>query len=512
MDKKPVVLMILDGWGKREPADDNAIFLAKPENFMRLEKEYPHALLNCSGNAVGLPAGQMGNSEVGHLNIGSGRVVYQDITRISKAIDEGTFFTNQELLTAIEQVKNHNSSLHLLGLLSDGGVHSHIEHLYALLDMAGRQGLKKVYVHAFLDGRDVPPQSALQYIEQLEEYMQKIGTGRIATLGGRYYGMDRDKRWERVQKAYDAIVSGAGEKAPDARTAVMRSYEKGVNDEFVIPVVLVDQGGNPAGLIREHDSIICFNFRADRARQISHSLVDREFTFFDRRAINNLYYLCMTQYDITLAAPVAFKPQNLANTLGEVLARNSLRQLRIAETEKYAHITFFFNGGVEKPNPGEERILIPSPKVATYDLQPSMSAKEVTEQIVKQLDRDYFDIIMINYANSDMVGHTGILAAAVEAVKTVDACLGRVAEKVLDLQGILMITADHGNSEQMFDTDTHGPHTAHTTSPVPFILASDAYKDHKLRDGGVLADIAPTILQVMGIKQPDEMTGTSLIL
>lgn len=512
MHKKPVVLMILDGWGKRDAAEDNAIYLANPENFMRLEKEYPHTYLDCSGKAVGLPHGQMGNSEVGHLNMGAGRVVYQDITRISNAIADGSFAANPEILRALNHVNNFNSSLHLMGLLSDGGVHSHIEHLLALLDMAKKHGIKQVYIHAFLDGRDVPPQSSLQYIEQLEKYMQENQIGRIATLGGRYYGMDRDKRWDRVQKAYDAMVVGIGLKAPDARFAVLRSYENGKSDEFIEPVVIVDQDGKPAGLIQDNDSLIFFNFRADRARQISYSFVDQEFAFFSRRAIKNLHFLCMTQYDIELAAPIAFKPQNLNNTLGEVLAQNSLKQLRVAETEKYAHLTFFFNGGVEKANPGEDRILIPSPQVATYDLQPQMSAQEITAQVLMKLDSQEYDIIMINFANPDMVGHTGVLAAAVKAIKTVDNCIARIAAKVLEHQGTLIITADHGNSEQMLDSSTQAPHTAHTTSPVPFILVNENMKDCRLRENGVLADVAPTILQVMGLKQPDDMTGTSLIL
>jgi len=444
--------------------------------------------------------------------MGAGRVVYQDITRISKAIADGSFAANPEIVRALEHVKTFDSSLHLMGLLSDGGVHSHIEHLLALLEMARKYGLKRVYVHAFLDGRDVPPQSALEYIQQLEQYMKEKQIGRIATLGGRYYGMDRDKRWDRVEKAYAAMVEGRAIKAADARSAVLRSYEEGKNDEFVEPVVIVEPDGKPVGMVQDNDSLIFFNFRADRARQISHSFVDREFAFFNRRAVKNLHFLCMTQYDIELAAPIAFKPQDLNHTLGEVLAQNGLRQLRIAETEKYAHVTFFFNGGVEKANPGEDRILIPSPKVATYDLQPKMSAPEVAAQVLMKLDSREYDIIIVNFANPDMVGHTGVLPAAVQAVKTVDDCVGRIAGRVLEQQGTLIITADHGNIEQMWDETTQSPHTAHTTSPVPFILVSEDMKNCRLREDGILADVAPTILKLMGLKQPDEMTGNSLIL
>ena len=510
MSKQPVLLMILDGWGSGEATPDNAITDAHPVNFMALEKKYPHTLLDCSGIEVGLPRGQMGNSEVGHLNIGAGRVVYQEITRISKAIEDGSFFKNAELLKALDFAAQHQGKVHLMGLLSDGGVHSEIDHLYALLELCKEAGINQVFVHGFLDGRDVAPKSAPEYIEALEVKMKELGIGRIATLGGRFYGMDRDNRWERIEKAYDAMVMGEGVKAPNAQAAIWASYEARVTDEFVVPVVLVDDSGRPTAVIDDGDAVIFFNFRADRARQISHALVDQTMDNFQRRRVPKIHFVCMTQYDADLPAPVAFMPQNLDNTLGEVLSQRGLKQLRIAETEKYAHLTFFFNGGVEDPNPGEDRILIPSPKVATYNLQPAMSAREITDRTLAEIDRDYYDVIIMNYANADMVGHTGILDASIAAIKTLDECLARVVDRVLQKNGEAIITADHGNAEKMLCSETNTPFTAHTTNRVPFILVSERYRGAKLREHGSLQDIAPTMLELLGIPKPPEMTGIPL--
>lgn len=509
--RRPLMLMILDGWGECPDRDNNAVRCGETPNFFRLMASYPHTLLQTSGEAVGLPAGQMGNSEVGHLNIGAGRIVYQDLTRIDKDIREGGFFKNPVLSEAMEKARENDSALHLMGLLSDGGVHSHIRHLFALLEMARQKGVSRVYVQAFLDGRDVSPASALEYIDALEEKMREIGVGRIASVGGRYWGMDRDRRWERVEKHYHALVMGEGLRAGSAREAVEQSYQREETDEFVQPTVMVGDDGQPLGLINENDSIIFFNFRADRAREITRALVERDFDSFARSKWPKVFYVCMTQYDATIPAPVAYPPQSLANTLGEVLAKRGLRQLRIAETEKYAHVTFFFNGGVEEPNPGEDRVLIPSPKIATYDLKPEMSAHEVTEKVVQEIQSDKYDVIILNYANADMVGHTGCLEAAVKAVSTLDGCLGDVIAQVVSRGGAVLVTADHGNAESMVDPETGDPHTAHTSSPVPFILVDPRLKGIKLREGGALEDIAPTMLQLLGIPQPEEMTGRSLI-
>ena len=509
MPEKPMVLMILDGWGQRCSSADNAISCANPVHFNTLQAQYPHTLLECSGYAVGLPRGQMGNSEVGHLNIGAGRIVYQEITRICQAIEDGSFFQNPELIKAMHYACQRRGSVHLMGLVSDGGVHSDLSHLFALLQLGKNEGVTQIYVHAFLDGRDVAPQSALEYINALEVKMKEIGVGRIATVGGRFYGMDRDNRWDRIEKAYNAMVLGEGSKAPSAQAAITASYEDRVTDEFMEPAVIVDQNGQPLATIRDGDSIIFFNFRADRARQISHALVDAHLEYFNRRVRPSVHFTCMTQYDMELQASVAFQPQNLSNTLGEVLSQQGLKQLRIAETEKYAHLTFFFNGGAEEPVPGEDRILIPSPKVATYNLQPAMSAREITSRVLEELDRDYYDAVFMNYANADMVGHTGILDAAVEAIKTLDQCLVQIADQVLRKGGILLITADHGNAEMMVG-ESGIPFTAHTTSKVPFILVSDAHKGCSLREGGSLCDIAPTLLSLLGIPIPSEMTGTPL--
>ncbi|NLC38021.1 MAG: 2,3-bisphosphoglycerate-independent phosphoglycerate mutase [Clostridia bacterium] len=511
MENRPLVLAILDGWGSSLDGQGNALAQAHLPHFRRLQKEYPATCLQASGEEVGLPAGQMGNSEVGHLNIGAGRIVYQELTRISKSIEEGSFFTNPVLLQAMSYVRDQNRALHLMGLVSDGGVHSHLEHLYALLEMAGRQGLERVFIHAFLDGRDVAPTSGLDYIRQLESKCRELGTGQIATVMGRYYAMDRDRRWERVAQAYQAMVLGQGKKATMAQAAVEQSYEEKVTDEFVVPTVIVDAAGIPKATIQPGDGVVFFNFRADRAREITRAFIEEDFDGFYRPGgFPSVYFVCFTQYDLTFAAPVAFPPQNLQNTLGEVLSDQGLKQLRIAETEKYAHVTFFFNGGREEPYPGEERILIPSPQVATYNLKPEMSAGEVTDRLLEELARDEHDVVVVNYANPDMVGHTGIMEATVKAVEFVDGCLGRLAEAVLGRKGVLLVTADHGNCEQMVDPETGEPHTAHTADLVPFILVAEKYRQVSLSPGA-LRDIAPTILDLLKIEQPAEMTGRSLI-
>lgn len=496
--------MILDGWGIAPAGNANAAAMAKTPNLDKYFASYPHTQLEASGRQVGLPAGQIGNSEVGHLNIGSGRIIYQSLTRISKAIEDGDFFRNSVLVHVMEQTKAGNKALHLLGLLSDGGVHSHISHIIALLEMAKQHGLEKVYVHAFLDGRDVPPQSALTYVEQLEQAMAEIGVGRIATVSGRYYAMDRDKRWERLAKAYATVVQGEGEKASSAAAGIEASYAQGVTDEFVLPFTVAGVDGK----IQAGDGVIFANFRPDRAREITRALVDDDFPYFARpQEARPVHFACMAQYDATIDAPVAFPPEAINDTLGQVLAQNGKRQLRIAETEKYAHVTFFFNGGVEEPNKNEERILIPSPKVATYDLQPEMSAETVTQSLLAELDKDKFDVIILNFANPDMVGHTGVLDAAIKAMEKVDECAGRIVDKVLALDGCVCITADHGNLEKMAEADGE-PNTAHTTNPVPFILVSK--EEHQLHEG-ILADIAPTMLELLQIAQPAAMTGKSLL-
>lgn len=502
--KKPVILMILDGWGLAPASKYNAVTLAHTPNLDKYVAEYPHTILQASGRSVGLPAGQIGNSEVGHLNIGAGRIIYQSLTRITKSIEDGDFFTNTVLTEIMDKTKAADKKLHLLGLLSDGGVHSHIIHLLALVRMAKERGLKKVYVHAFLDGRDVGPKTALTYIAQLEEGMGKIGLGQIATVSGRYYAMDRDKRWERVVRAYDVLTRGKGTHAASATLGVEASYAAGVTDEFVEPFAIDGVDGR----IRSGDGVIFFNFRPDRAREMTRALNDKEFTAFERcTEALPVNYACMAQYDATIDAPVAFPPEEINDTLGQVLAAKGLRQLRIAETEKYAHVTFFFNGGVEVPNALEERILIPSPKVATYDLQPEMSAEEVTQALLAELGKDKFDVIILNFANPDMVGHTGILPAAIKAMEKVDDCVGRIVRKIQELGGCACITADHGNLEKMAEEDGT-PNTAHTTNPVRFILVSNRKCTlHK----GILADIAPTMLEVLHLPQPAAMTGKSLI-
>ena len=509
MSKKPVMLMILDGFGIAEKSEGNAVALANKPNFDRLVKEYPNTQLQASGMAVGLPEGQMGNSEVGHLNIGAGRIVYQELTRITKAIEDGDFFENEALMKAMKNAKENNASLHLMGLLSDGGVHSHIEHLKGLLEFAKKEGLQKVYVHAFMDGRDVPPSSGKDFIIKAEEMMKEVGVGQIATVSGRYYAMDRDNRWERVQLAYNAIVLGEGEKASSAVEAIDNSYHDEKTDEFVLPCV-IEEDGHPTATIKNGDSVVFFNFRPDRARELTRAINDKEFAGFNRETLD-LTFVTMTQYDKTLErVNIAFKPQTLVNTLGEYVSSKGLEQLRIAETEKYAHVTFFFNGGVEKENPGEERKVIPSPKVATYDLKPEMSAYEVTDELLNRLDQDKYDMIILNFANPDMVGHTGVVQAAVKAVEAVDECLGKIVDKVLEKDGTVFITADHGNAETEIDFSTGNPFTAHTTNPVPFVWVSNNIDGRTLKSGK-LADIAPTMLNVMNLEVPEEMTGECLI-
>ena len=509
--QKPLLLIILDGWGHSQETRGNAIAQASLPNFRYYEENYPHTYLQASGDAVGLPAGQMGNSEVGHLNIGAGRVVYQELTRIFKAIAEGELRRNQVLLTVMRQAKAKQAALHLMGLVSDGGVHSHIDHLFALLEMAKAEGLEKVYIHAFLDGRDVLPQSAKDYLVRLEEKINSLGLGKIATVSGRYYTMDRDKRWERVEQGYRALVLGEGEQAAGALAAVDQAYDQRITDEFVPPTVVLDAHGKPVGRIQEGDSVIFFNFRADRAREITRAFVDEDFHGFKRGKKPNVHFVCLTEYDVTIPAPVAFPPQNLEQTLGEVLSGRNLKQLRIAETEKYAHVTFFFNGGVEEAMPGEERCLIPSPKVATYNLQPEMSAFGITEELRKRLQNNPYDVIILNYANADMVGHTGVFEATVQAVEAVDKCLGELVPEVLRLGGSVLVTADHGNAEAKIDLEKGTPLTAHTTNLVPFILIAESLKDSTLRQDGALCDIAPTMLEMLGIPQPPEMTGRTLV-
>ncbi len=507
--KKPLLLCIMDGFGINSKKTGNAVDMAKTPNLDNLFKTYPNTTLAASGMAVGLPDGQMGNSEVGHTNIGAGRIVYQELTRITKSIADGDFFENEALLKAVENCKKNNSAFHILGLLSDGGVHSHITHIYGIVELAKRMGLTKVFVHCFLDGRDVPPSSGKDFVRDMTEKLEQIGTGKIATVMGRYYAMDRDNRWDRVEKAYRAMVKGEGEIAECGVCAVSKSYENEITDEFVVPTVIVENGV-PVGKICENDSVVFANFRPDRAREITRTIVDPDFNGFSREFFKT-YFVCMTQYDKTMPnVDVAFKPQVLTNTLGEYLSLKGKKQLRIAETEKYAHVTFFFNGGVEKVSEGEDRALINSPKVATYDLQPEMSAYEVTDKLMEKLDEGNLDVIILNYANCDMVGHTGIIDCAVKAVETVDTCVGRVVEKVLSMGGAMLITADHGNADQMIDPENNGPFTAHTTFPVPFIVVGCG--DVKLREDGVLADIAPTMLKILELEQPAEMTGKSIII
>lgn len=509
MTKKPVMLMILDGFGIGKAYSGNAVKLANTPNFDRLFEEYPTTSLNASGLAVGLPEGQMGNSEVGHLNIGSGRVVYQELTRITKAIQDGDFFQRKEFLDAISNAKNNNSKIHLIGLVSDGGVHSHNKHLYGLLELMKGNGLNKVFVHAILDGRDVPPTIGKEHIKELVDKMDEIGVGRIATVSGRYYAMDRDKRWERTQLAYDSMTLGKGVLSDDPVEAVENSYKQGVNDEFVLPTVITENN-IPIGNIESGDSIIFFNFRPDRARQITRAFVDDKFDGFKRGKIVDTYYVTMTEYDRTIPnVHVAYKNEALENTLGEYISRKGLHQLRAAETEKYGHVTFFFNGGRELPFENEDRVLMPSPKVATYDLKPEMSAYELKDEIINKLNMNIYDLFIINFANPDMVGHTGVVPAVIKAIETVDTCLGEIIDILEEKGGSAIITSDHGNAEALIDERDGSPITAHTTNKVPLILVGD--KTLKLKEGK-LADLAPTILELLKLEKPEEMTGETLIV
>lgn len=512
MSKKPTVLMILDGYGLNKTTEGNAVAMAKTPVMDKLMKEYPFVEGNASGMAVGLPDGQMGNSEVGHLNMGAGRIVYQELTRITKEIQDGDFFQNEALLAAVKNCKNNDSAFHAFGLISDGGVHSHNTHLYGLLELAKREGLKKVYVHCFLDGRDTPPASGKEFVEQLEAEMKKIGVGEVASVAGRYYAMDRDNNYDRVQLAYNALTKGEGLKASSASEGIQASYDRGENDEFVKPMV-IERDGKKVACIQDKDSVVFINFRPDRAREITRAFCDDEFKGFERGDRLDITFVCFSDYDPTIPnKSVAFHKVSITNTFGEWLAKNHMTQARIAETEKYAHVTFFFNGGVEEPNEGEDRILVNSPKdVATYDLKPEMSAYEVCDKLCAAITSDKYDVIIINFANPDMVGHTGIEAAAIKAVEAVDECVGKAVEALESVDGTMFICADHGNAEQLVDYDTREPFTAHTTNAVPFILVNydSAYT---LREGGCLADIIPTLIEIMGKEQPKEMTGKSLLI
>ena len=512
MSKKTTVLVIMDGYGLNDNPKGNAVLEAKKPNLDKIMAEYPYVKGYASGLAVGLPDGQMGNSEVGHLNMGAGRIVYQELTRITKEIEDGDFYKNEALLDAVRNCKEKDSALHLYGLVSDGGVHSHITHIYGLLELAKREGLKKVYLHAFLDGRDTPPASGKDYVEQVEAKMKELGVGEVASVSGRYYAMDRDNNYDRVQKAYAALTRGIGNEAASAAEGIQKSYDEGVTDEFVVPMV-IKKNGQPVATIKNNDSIIFYNFRPDRAREITHCFCDDDFDRFDRGERIKTTYVCFTDYDpLILNKEVAFKKVEIKNTFGEWLAANGMKQARIAETEKYAHVTFFFNGGIEKANEGEDRILVNSPKdVATYDLKPQMSAPEVCDKLCEAIRSGKYDVVICNFANPDMVGHTGIEAAAIKAVETVDECVGKAVQAVKDIDGVMFICADHGNAEQLIDYETGEPFTAHTTNPVPFILVNYD-KAYTLKEGGKLCDIVPTLIETMGMKKPAEMTGQSLLI
>ena len=512
MAKKPAVLLIMDGFGLSDNHKDNAVYEANTPVIDKLTKEYPFVKGYASGLAVGLPDGQMGNSEVGHLNMGAGRIVYQELTRITKEIEDGDFFKNEALLSAVENVRKNDSALHLYGLVSDGGVHSHNTHIYGLLELAKREGLKKVYLHCFLDGRDTPPESGKDFVAELEAKAREIGVGEVATVSGRYYAMDRDNNYDRVEKAYRALTRGEGEEADSATGGIQASYDKGVSDEFVVPFV-VKKDGQPVATIKDGDSIIFFNFRPDRAREITHVFCDDEFDKFDRGERVKTTYICFTDYDPLIKnKDVAFKKVEINNTFGEWIAANGMKQVRIAETEKYAHVTFFFNGGVEKPNENEERILVNSPKdVPTYDLKPQMSAPEVCDKLCEAIRSKKYDVIIINFANPDMVGHTGVKEAAIKACETVDTCVGKAVEAIKEVDGVMFICADHGNAEQMWDESINEPYTAHTTNPVPFILVNYD-PEYTLKENGRLCDIVPTLIECMGMEKPAEMTGESLLI
>ncbi len=511
MSKRPTVLMILDGYGLSDKKEGNGVASAKTPVMDKLMKECPFVKGYASGMAVGLPDGQMGNSEVGHLNMGAGRIVYQELTRITKEIEDGIFFENKAFIQAVDNCKKNDSALHLYGLLSDGGVHSHLTHILALIDLAAKNGLKKVFLHGFMDGRDTPTDAGVGYVQAVLDKMKETGVGEIATLTGRYYAMDRDNRWDRVQAAYNALTKGEGATAPDAITAMKESYANGKTDEFVLPTVIV-RDGKPVATIQDGDSIICYNFRPDRAREITRCFCDDEFTGFDRGPRKKVTYVCFTEYDVTIPnKSIAFEKVSIHNTFGEFLASHNMTQVRIAETEKYAHVTFFFNGGVEEPNKGEDRILVKSPKVATYDLQPEMSAPQVCDKLVEAIESGKYDVIITNFANPDMVGHTGVMEAVIKAIETVDACVGRVVEAIEKVDGQMFICADHGNAEKLLDEETGASFTAHTTNPVPFILVNYD-KAYKLKEGGRLADIVPTLIEMMGMEKPAEMTGESLLI
>jgi 2,3-bisphosphoglycerate-independent phosphoglycerate mutase len=507
--KGPLVLVVLDGWGLREQREGNAIKLSRTPTYLELLDRYPHSSLQASGEEVGLPHGQMGNSEVGHITMGAGRVVYQDLTRIDKSIKDGDFFEKPALVAAMKRCQGTNHALHLIGLVSPNGIHSHTRHLYALIEMAARNKLERVFVHAFTDGRDTSPAGGAGFLGELEQMMSKAGVGRVASVGGRYYGMDRDNRWERTQKAYDAIVSGNAAHTRSAVEFIRQSYEAGISDEFIVPGAIVDDSDHPIGPIRNGDSVIFFNFRSDRARQLTRALAFAEFDGFTRTPQPAIDMTTMTQYDRTYSFPVIFPPQSLSGSFAEVLTGPGLTNLRVAETEKYPHVSYFFNCGIEKPYSGEDRILIPSPKVPTYDLQPEMSAKGITDTLVHDVEGRKHDVIICNFANADMVGHTGNLEAAVTAVETIDHCLGRIVTAVREAGGVLLVTADHGNAEEMWNTKLNEPHTAHTSNPVPVMLVQDA-KRLRLREGGSLRDIAPTMLGILGVAAPPEMTGEDL--
>ena len=513
MAKKPTVLMILDGYGENPKCEHNAVCQAKTPVMDQLKSQCPYVEGQASGEFVGLPDGQMGNSEVGHMNMGAGRIVYQDLTRITKSIKDGDFFENEELLKAVNNAKANNGDLHLWGLLSDGGVHSHITHLFALLELCKKQNFENVYVHCFLDGRDTPPASGIEYVKQLADKMNELGVGKIGVISGRYYAMDRDTNWDRVEIAYTALTKGEGvDGGVDPVQAVQASYDNGKTDEFVVPTVMKNEDGTPVATVKDGDSVIFFNFRPDRAREITRAFCDPAFTGFERKQLDNLTFVCFKDYDETIPNKlIAFKKESLKNTFGEWLAANKLTQARIAETEKYAHVTFFFNGGVEEPNEGEDRVLVPSPKVATYDLQPEMSAPKVCDKLCEAIRSGKYDVIVINFANPDMVGHTGVEAAAIAAIEAVDECIGKAVEALKEVDGQMFITADHGNAELMVDEATGEPWTAHTTNPVPFILVNydPAYT---LKEGGALCDIVPTMIDMMGMEKPAEMTGQSLLI
>lgn len=505
MRKGPVALIILDGFGLREEYEGNAVAQSKKPNYERFWNKYAHTTLTASGGAVGLPDGQMGNSEVGHLNIGAGRIVYQNLTRINKSIQDGDFFNNETLLEAIEHAKKNDSALHVMGLLSDGGVHSHFKHLFAMLQLAKENGIEKVYVHAYLDGRDVSPQSALDFIEQTEEQMEEIGVGKFASVIGRYYAMDRDKRWDRVEKTYRALVDGTASKALTPSAGVLESYKLDVHDEFVEPIV-IEELGKPVATIEDGDAVVFFNFRPDRAIQLARAFTDPKFDAFETKQYENLKFVTFTHYSDEVVADVVYGNEDLKQTLGEVISANGLKQLRIAETEKYPHVTFFMSGGKEDAFEGEERMLIPSPKVATYDLQPEMSAYPLTEQLLEAIENDRFDAIILNFANPDMVGHSGMLAPTIKAIETVDECLGKIVDAILAKGGAAIVTADHGNADEVITTEG-APMTAHTTNPVPVIVTKE---DLALRADGILADLAPTMLKLLEVEQPEEMTGKPL--